>query len=82
MRQHTTELNLETSVTPFEKTTRQIPSVDLRRVDVYAVGVDGSGETLSYWNQLKDFWSTYIKASAGILQRYSGIREINIIAER
>jgi len=78
MRQHTAELDLETVVPAFAVTGRQIPVPDLSGVDVYPLGVDGSGRSAKYWNELKDFWSDYMQAIKARLQSYSGLRELRV----
>lgn len=78
MRQHTAELDLETVVPAFTVTRSQISVPDLSGVEVHALGVDGSGRSAKYWNELKDFWSDYMQVIKARLQMYSGFRELRV----
>jgi hypothetical protein len=76
MRQHTAELDLETAAPQFAAQKRGLLHPDLSGPDVYALGVDGSGRSTKYWNELKEFWIDYILATKVRLQTYSSIREL------
>ena len=48
---------------------------DLHGVDVYALGVDGAGKDMRYWQALRDFWATYFKRTGADLKSYSVLRD-------
>ena len=47
---------------------------DLHGVEVYALGVDGAGKDMKYWQTLRDFWTAYFKRTGAILKTYSVLR--------
>jgi hypothetical protein len=49
---------------------------DLRHVEVYALGVDGAGKTITYWQSLRDFWVEYLRGARANLRTYSVLREM------
>jgi len=48
---------------------------DLHGVEVYALGVDGAGKDMRYWQALRDFWAVYFKRTGAILKTYSVLRD-------
>jgi hypothetical protein len=44
-------------------------------VEVYALGVDGAGKDMRYWQTLRDFWAVYFKRTGAILKTYSVLRD-------
>jgi hypothetical protein len=49
---------------------------DLDGVDVYAEGVDGASESVSYWQSLHDFWSAYFARARATVKAYSPLRNV------
>jgi hypothetical protein len=81
MRQATRDLNLEhQSMVQTNAALRQVANkkllADLRGVDVYAEGVDGAGESVGYWQSLRDFWTAYFGRSGATLKCYSVLRDV------
>jgi hypothetical protein len=79
MRHQTPDLDIESSprVPSFQQagTRAHIVLADLRGVHVYALGVDGAGKQVAYWQALRQFWTDYIRASGANLEGYSVLRE-------
>jgi hypothetical protein len=48
---------------------------DLHGVEVYALGVDGAGKDMKYWQTLRDFWAAYFKRTGADLKSYSVLRD-------
>ena len=48
---------------------------DLHGVEVYALGVDGAGKDMRYWQTLRDFWTVYFKRTGAIFKSYSVLRD-------
>jgi hypothetical protein len=48
---------------------------DLHGVEVYALGVDGAGKDMRYWQTLRDFWTAYFTRTGAILRAYSVLRD-------
>jgi hypothetical protein len=48
---------------------------DLHGVEVYALGVDGAGKDMAYWQALRDFWTAYFKRTGAVLKSYSVLRD-------
>lgn len=81
MRHHTRDLDLESvssvpSLHDLERQNRKIPTAMLRGVEVYALGVDGAGKSLAYWDSLKTFWADYFQKSEARLQDYTPLRHL------
>lgn len=81
MKQATRALNLERQ--SGVQTSSSLPLVgnnklfaDLHGVDVYAEGVDAAGESVAYWQSLRDFWTAYFVRDGATLADYSALREI------
>ncbi len=79
MRHHTRSLDLESPrlAPDFD---RMPPNTDalaasLSGVQVYALGVDGAGQSIAYWQTLQRFWAGYFHASGAILKAYSVLRD-------
>lgn len=49
---------------------------NLSGVEVYVLGVDGSGKDVAYWNSLRQFWVEYFKKGGASLRTYSMLREM------
>ncbi|HEY6351387.1 MAG TPA: hypothetical protein VI636_18440 [Candidatus Angelobacter sp.] len=85
MRHHTRELDLESgsSVSAFrrlEGRRRAMPVASLRGVEVYALGVDGAGKPIAYWQTLRTFWSEYFERAGAVLRGYSVLRDLPSLA--
>ena len=79
MRQATRVLNLERQTPTAALVLRVAKSnlvADLGGVDVYAVGVDGTGESMAYWQSLQEFWAAYFARSGATVRRYSVLRDL------
>ncbi len=81
MKQATRALNLERQ--PTVQTTTAMQQVangelfaDLRGVDVYAEGVDGAGESVAYWQSLREFWTAYFACAGATVKGYSALRDV------
>jgi len=48
---------------------------DLHGVEVYALGIDGAGKDMAYWQTLRDFWTAYFKRTGADLKSYSVLRD-------
>jgi hypothetical protein len=48
---------------------------NLHGVEVYALGVDGAGKDMRYWQTLRDFWAAYFKRTGADLKSYSVLRD-------
>lgn len=81
MKQATRVLNLEGD-SPVEANSalRQAANgrliADLGGVDVYAEGVDGAGESVAHWHDLREFWKAYFVRAGATLAGYSSLREV------
>ncbi len=79
MRQATPALNLErmmpaTALVKRVAMSKQV--ADLGGVDVYAEGVDGTGESMAYWQRLEEFWLAYFAQAGATVRRYSVLRDL------
>lgn len=81
MRHHTADLDLESD--------RSVPSPALQRkqsakgtpamlhgIEVYALGVDGAGKSVAYWQSLQKFWTDYFHNAGAVVRSYSVLREL------
>ena len=59
----------------MQKAERERLLPDLHGVEVYALGIDGAGKDMRYWQALHDFWTVYFKRTGAILKSYSVLRE-------
>ena len=80
MRSDTPALDLEharivSTVFAMQKTEKERLLPDLHGVEVYALGVDGAGKDMRYWQTLRDFWAAYFKRTGAILKTYSVLRD-------
>jgi len=79
MQNSTTELNLGTpsEITRFSEALMQTrsPTVRLRGIEVYVLGVDFTGKSIGYWQKLRDCWALYFKDVGAYLRSYSVLRE-------
>lgn len=80
MRQATRALNVEHQpVVRADTALRQVANnklfADLQGVDVYAEGVDAAGETVGYWQSLRDFWMSYFTRAGATVKGYSALRD-------
>jgi hypothetical protein len=79
MRHSMPDLNLESpSRLPSLSDVRKrahIIAVDLQRVRVYALGVDGAGKDLMYWERLRQFWTEYFRDAGADLRCFSVLRD-------
>jgi hypothetical protein len=80
MRNSTSVLNLERfQVLEHAQPTALLPGiihVDLRNVEVYAIGVDGANESTAYWQELQRFWTGYLLGSGAIVESFSVLRDL------
>jgi hypothetical protein len=49
-------------------------AVALPRVEVYVLGVDGAGKSLTHWESLRGFWADSFRASGATMKEYSVLR--------
>jgi len=85
MRHETRLLNLARfSLVPADATLKKVQAAhlvaDLKGVDVYALGVDGAGKSVAYWDSLRAFWSAYFRQTGAVLRAYSMMRELPQLA--
>jgi hypothetical protein len=80
MRHHSPELDLESgnSVSKFTELKKRsaLPTLRLRDVQVYALGVDGAGKSMAYWQSLMTFWTEYLESGGATVRTYSLLREM------
>jgi hypothetical protein len=81
MRQSTRVLDLERPALVQEtKALQQVAKSqlipDLRGVDVYVLGVDGTRKSVNYWQTLRDFWMGYFALTEATVNTYSTLRPI------
>ena len=48
---------------------------DLRGVEVFVIGADAAGKSITQWKSLKRFWTAYFKRMGASLSEYSILRE-------
>ena len=80
MRSDTPALDLEharivSTAFAMQKAEKERLLPDLHGVEVYALGVDGAGKGMRYWQTLRDFWTEYFKRTGAILKTYSVLRD-------
>jgi hypothetical protein len=80
MRQGTPGLDLESPMrvqSPSHSRTKENPIVaDLHAAQVFALGVDGVGKPIIYWQSLRDFWAEYFRSAEADLKEYSVVRDL------
>lgn len=80
MRNSTTDLNLESQSLLTRRTSllkRTLPGqIYIQGVQVYGLGVDGSGKGVSYWQRLRKFWMEYFRSVGADLQRFSAWKQV------
>ena len=81
MRHSTAELDFESgnsvpSFTQWKQRPNAVPIATLKGVQVYALGVDGAGKPIGYWQLLKAFWSEYFESADASLRGYSVLRDL------
>jgi hypothetical protein len=81
MRHSTAELDFESgnSVPSFAQLKQRsdtMPVAALKGVEVYALGVDGAGKPISYWQSLQAFWREYFEEAGAALRDYSVLRDL------
>jgi hypothetical protein len=81
MRQSTRILNVEQQTVvladvALQQVVRTKLLPDLHGVDVYALGVDAAGESVSYWQSLCGFWTAYFGQASAHLRAYSILRRV------
>ena len=86
MRHETASINLARFRTvPTDPTLKRTQAAhlvaDLKGVDVYALGVDGAGKSVAYWDSLRDFWTAYFKEAGAALRSYSMLRPVPELAK-
>jgi hypothetical protein len=85
MRHHTPDLDLESGravpgLAQLAGRSKSIPRAMLQDVEVYALGVDGTGKSTSYWQSLKAFWREYFENAEAVLREYSVLRDMPKLA--
>jgi hypothetical protein len=80
MRSDTPALDLEharivSTAFAMQKAGKERLLTDLHGVEVYALGVDGAGKDMRYWQTLRDFWAAYFQRTGAILKMYSVLRD-------
>jgi len=53
---------------------RHISVADLQGITVDALGVDGAGESTTYWQRLQAFWAEYLRQSGARVGSFSVLR--------
>jgi hypothetical protein len=81
MRHSTAELDFESgnSVPSFAELKQRpsaVPIAILKGVEAYALGVDGAGKPIGYWQSLKAFWNEYFENAGTALRAYSVLRDL------
>lgn len=79
MREDTPELDLESARTVqlFNMLASQCGAIpDLNDVQVYVLGADGAGKSISYWQSLAAFWRAYFQRTGADLREFSAMREL------
>jgi hypothetical protein len=80
MRNHTRDLDLESpsTISAHRNTAKvlNIAPVDLRLVQMYALGVDGAGQTTAYWQNIESFWREYFHEAGARLNDFLVLREL------
>ncbi|PYP86013.1 MAG: hypothetical protein DMG65_19710 [Candidatus Angelobacter sp. Gp1-AA117] len=80
MRHHTPDVDLESPrlVPEFEKFQKKgkLMLPNLKGVEVYVLGVDGTGKEIAYWLSLEKFWNGYFAAAGATLKSYTALRSI------
>ncbi len=81
MRQHTVELDLEStssvpSLSELQQRSQSVSLAALKGIEVYALGVDGAGRPITYWQSLRTFWSEYFESAGAALRDYSVLRDL------
>jgi hypothetical protein len=81
MRQSTEDLDFDSRPMPPSFLTNgnraHIVRVDIRGVRVYALGVDGAGKQISYWQGLRQFWKEYFQATGADFCEFSTLRDVS-----
>jgi hypothetical protein len=62
------------SLSDTRKRAHIIPA-NLQRIRVYALGVDGAGKDLIYWECLRQFWTQYFRDAGADLRCFSVLRD-------
>jgi hypothetical protein len=79
MRHRTATLDLESHPVvpsfPHNWKRADIVVADLRGVRVYALGVDGTGRQIPYWQSLRQFWAEYFLETRADLRCFSVLRD-------
>jgi len=81
MRQATRVLDIERQRLPpttvlLQRAANSKQLADLAGVDVYAEGVDGTSESVAYWQGLQEFWLAYFAQTGATVRRYSVLRDV------
>jgi hypothetical protein len=77
MRQNTSDLNLESATSRLlQKNGAKPKGIHLRRVQVCVLGVDGAWRSIAYWQNLREFWTQYLREAEAELQCYSALRNL------
>lgn len=81
MRHETRALNLACCPTvSADATLKRVEAsqlvASLKGVEVYALGVDGAGESIAYWDSLRAFWLAYFQHSGATVKAYSMLRDL------
>jgi hypothetical protein len=82
MRESSATLDFEHEKTIAKRTTLATVEKEglvprLHGVDVYVLGVDGTGRSIPYWNSLRDFWEAYFGKAQANLKAFSALRDLS-----
>ena len=81
MRNDTADLDLAspTSIEPYAALLKaKTPLTGLQGAEVFLLGVDNFGKTITYWENLRTFWQGYFHNSKADLLRYTGLRILDM----
>ena len=78
MRHITAQLDLEHPTmialrSALDSVKRQKLVADLSAVDVLALGADGAGKSVTYWDSLQEFWREYFRRAGASLKKLFGL---------
>jgi hypothetical protein len=81
MRHETRTLNFaKLSIVPADATMRRVERehlvASLKGVEVYVLGVDGAGKSVTYWDSLRAFWLAYFGKAGAKVRAYSMLRDL------
>jgi hypothetical protein len=82
MRNSTTDMDLESQplvIGHSSPSQRNLPGqTQIRALQVYVLGVDGSGRSTSYWESLQEFWGKFFRSAGANLRMFSTLRDLQL----